>query len=216
MCFGPVSSFAVSGVLVSIGTAILQNIRSRKEIVFALFPLLFALQQIVEGTLWIALREEQSATMLHGLTFAFLFFAYCLWPVLCPISVYVIEYDPEKRKRLRFLTVLGLITSAYLLLSIIHNPIHTIVLNCSIRYETYVSSAYLLKAVYLSATILPYFLSSHRTILIFGVPNLIFFVISFIFYRLVFISVWCFFAAVLSLSLYFFLRKLHHQPLVRI
>ena len=31
------------------------------------------------------------------------------------------------------------------------------------------------------------------------------------FHRLAFISVWCFFAAVLSLTLYVFLRKLHHE-----
>jgi hypothetical protein len=212
MCFGPIASFTVSGVLISIGTAILRNIRSRKEIVFALFPLLFALQQIIEGTLWIALREGRPEAPLHALAFAFLFFAYGLWPVLCPVSVYVIEYDPAKRKFLLFLTALGLVTSVYLLSSILRNPADASILNCSIRYETHVSGAYSLKAVYASITLLPYFLSSHRAILIFGVPNLIFFAVSFIFYRLAFISVWCFFAAVLSL--YFFLRKLHHQPLV--
>ena len=33
-------------------------------------------------------------------------------------------------------------------------------------------------------------------------------------YNWAFISVWCFFAAVLSLTLYVFLRKLHHQPIL--
>lgn len=68
--------------------------------------------------------------------------------------------------------------------------------------------------VYVIVTILPYFLSSHRSILIFGIPNLIFCAIAYFFYRMAFISVWCFFAAILSLTLYFFLRRLHHEPLL--
>jgi len=37
---------------------------------------------------------------------------------------------------------------------------------------------------------------------------------AYFFYRIAFISVWYFSAAILSLTLYFFLRKLHHEPLL--
>ena len=216
MCFGPVASFTASGVLSSIGALIIRNIRSKKEILFAAFPVLFALQQFVEGLLWLAIRNGKPQAVLNGLTFAFLTFAYSLWPVLCPASVYMIEYHPKKKKQLRLLMVLGIITAGYLFFFIVKNPVRAAILNCSIHYETYVSGPYVFTGVYLMVTVLPYFLSSHRAILIFGVPNLIFCLIAYFFYNVVFISVWCFFAAVLSLTLYVFLRKLHHQPVLEV
>lgn len=214
MCFGPVASFTASAFLVSIGTAILRNIRSRKELLFAAFPILFALQQSIEGALWLVLKNGNSESLRHGLAFAYLTFAFSLWPILCPASVYAIEYAPKRRKALRILILLGIATSAYLFFFILTHPFDASILNCSIRYTTVVAGAHLFGWAYLSVTILPYFISSHKAILIFGVPNLIFFMIADFFYNTAFISVWCFFAAVLSLTLYFFLRKLHHQPLI--
>lgn len=148
MCFGPIASFTASGILVSIGTMVIRNIRFKQEIWFAAFPL------------------------------------------LCPISV-------------------------YLFFSLIINPVSAVILNGSLHYETYVAGPYLFTGIYIAVTILPYFLSSHRGILVFGLPNLVFCVIAYAFYHGAFVSVWCFFAAVLSLSLYFFLKKLHHQPLFK-
>lgn len=216
MCFGPVASFTASGILTFLGTLVLKNIRSQKEILFAAFPLLFALQQGIEGLLWLAIQNGKPEALLRSLTFVYLIFAYSLWPILCPLSVYAIEYNNTRKRVLRVLILLGILTSFYLLFSIITNPIRAVVLNCSIRYETYAAGVYLFIGVYIAATILPYFISSHRAILMFGIPNLVFCTIAYIFYTRAFVSVWCFFAAFLSLTLYFFLRKLHHQPLLPI
>lgn len=214
MCFGPVASFTASGILASIGTEVLRNVRSKREILFAIFPILFALQQGIEGILWLMIKKGMPEVLTNGLAFVYLLFAYSLWPILCPVSVYAIEYDPKRIKILHFFVFLGLATGFYLFLSIITNPIHVTMLNCSLRYDTYIAGAHLFTGVYVAAVIMPYFFSSHRAILIFGIPNLIFCIITYVFYNFAFISVWCFFAAILSLTLYFFLRKLHHQPLL--
>ena len=214
MCFGPVASFAASAVLGSTGTLVVKNVREKKEIFFATFPILFAAQQFSEGLLWLLLRQGKSGVLLHAVTFIFLLFAYSLWPVLCPVSVYAIEYHPERKRILRFLTLLGAATSLYLLFFIVTQPVDAEVVNRCLHYETYVRAAPWFTVVYVLVTLLPYFISSHKSILIFGIPNLIFCAITYIFYRNHFISVWCFFAAILSLTLYVFLRKLHHQPLL--
>ena len=115
---------------------------------------------------------------------------------------------------LRLLILLGIAASAYLLFFIIKNPFRATILNCSIHYETLIAGAHLFTGVYLLVTLLPYFLSSQRAILVFGIPNFVFCAVAYFFYRVTFISTWCFFAAVVSLTLYFFLRRLHHQPLL--
>jgi len=216
MCFGPVASFTAAGILTAIGSAVLKNVRARKEIFLALFPLLFAVQQFTEGWLWLLLRSGKSGVLQQGLTFTFLIFAYVIWPVLCPVSVYAIEYNHRRRRLLLLLIFMGICTSSYLLFFIFKNSIQAVALTCQIRYETHLSRAYLFTGVYMVATILPYFLSSHRAILIFGIPNLIFCIIAYFFYNFAFTSVWCFFAAIISVSFYFFLRRLHHQPLLPI
>lgn len=216
MCFGPVASFTASAFLASMGTVILKNIRAKKEPLFAAFPMLFAIQQFIEGVLWLAVKSGKSEALVHDLTFGYLTLAYSLWPILCPASVYAIEYDRKRRKILRLFIFLGLATSAYLLFFIIRNPVYTSVVNCSIHYKTFIAGIRWFTGVYILVTILPYFLSSHRSILIFGIPNLIFCAMAYFVYQIVFISVWCFSAALISTNLYFFLRKLHHKPLLPI
>ncbi|MBP9865772.1 MAG: hypothetical protein KBC91_05140 [Candidatus Omnitrophica bacterium] len=216
ICFGPVASFAASGLLTSIGALILRNVRKKRELLFAVFPALFALQQFIEGLLWLLLKAEKSQALVHALTLTYLFFAYTLWPIICPLSVYAIEYKPKRKQMLRILMALGLLTGSYLLFFILKNSAHASVLHCSIRYETHLAGPRWFTFIYLAVIILPYFVSSHRAILIFGIPNLLLCLVAYFFYNTAFISVWCFFAAVVSMSLYFFLRRLHHQPMLGI
>ena len=179
MCFGPVASFTASSILAAIGAVILKNVRAKKELFFAAFPLLFAAQQFIEGLLWLAIKAGKPQALLQNLTFAYLTFAYSLWPILCPASVYAIEYDPKRKKVLSLLILLGVATSSFLFYFIATNPVQSVILKCSIRYETFVAGADLFIGFYLLVTLLPYFLSSHKAILFFGVPNLIFCAISY-------------------------------------
>lgn len=216
MCFGPVASFTASGFLASIGVLIIRNVRARKELFFAAFPALFAVQQFIEGLIWVELKNGRTeGALMNGLTFSFLLFAYGLWPILCPLSVYAIEYNPRRRKILRFLTYLGILTSCYLLIFIIINPFDTLIAGCgSVRYQTFVPLGEKFTLIYIAATLLPYFVSSQRIILVFGIPNVIFCVVAYFTYEHAFISTWCFFAALISANLYIFLKKLHHEPVL--
>lgn len=214
MCFGPAVSFTSSGILASIGVLVLKNIRSRKELVFAAFPVIFSLQQLIEGILWLAIKNDKPPVYTNAMAVVYLAIAYSLWPIFCPLSVYAIEYKNLRKRILRLFLSAGVAISSYLLWAIITAPVEVKILNCSLHYKTYVTEAHLFAWIYAGVTILPYFISSHKTILIFGVPNFIFCIIAYIFYAHAFISTWCFFAAILSLTLFVFLRKLHHQPVL--
>lgn len=214
MCFGPVASFTAGGFLASMGIVIFKNIKSPKELLLAAFPIIFAAQQLIEGFIWLIVQNGEPHVLEGSLTFIYLVFAYSLWPVLCPASVYAIEYNHARRKILRVFILLGALVSAYLFFFIIKNPVYAVAVDHNMTYKTFVARAHWFAVVYVFVTILPYFVSSHRSILVFGVPNLIFCAIAYLVYRTSFISVWCFFAAVISANLYVFLRKLHHQPLL--
>ncbi len=56
--------------------------------------------------------------------------------------------------------------------------------------------------LYLAATCIVSFFSSHKMIVIFGILSLILFMVAYWFYTVAFFSVWCFFAAILSAIIY--------------
>ena len=98
MCFGPVASFTSGALLTAAGTVTIKTTRSKKELLFAAFPLVFGVQQIIEGFIWMAVFEGGPLHQwLKPLSALFLFFAYIFWPVFSPLAIYLLE--PQKKKQ---------------------------------------------------------------------------------------------------------------------
>ena len=58
MCFSATASFVASGALSALGVATLRATQRKAEIPFATIPLLFGIQQFVEGVLWLSFRFD--------------------------------------------------------------------------------------------------------------------------------------------------------------
>src|SRR5438034_1173375 len=58
MCFSATGSFGLSGVLGGAGVAALTRNSSPRRALFAALPLLFALQQVIEGVVWLAFHSH--------------------------------------------------------------------------------------------------------------------------------------------------------------
>lgn len=207
MCFSASASFAVAGFTASIGVLTLAKVRSPAELPFALFPLLFAAQQTVEGALWLVLPDAADSALASGLALAFVVFAEVIWPLLAPLGVLLIEPDPRRRRPLRFLVLLGALTSLYLLQAIISEPHIATVFGNSVRYANeyaYIPNG---RAFYVACTGLPFLFSSHRMVQVMGGAILLGYAISSHLYIDTLISVWCFFAAIASGLAYFHFRQ---------
>lgn len=96
MCFSANVSFTASIVLAIIGTCLLKKTKKQIFVPLALIPWFFAIQQASEGFVWLALPEESFARNI------FLFFAYFVWPIWVPFSVWFAE---ENRKRKQILGI---------------------------------------------------------------------------------------------------------------
>ena len=216
MCFSASASFAVAGFTASIGVLTLAKARSPAEVPFALFPLLFAAQQTIEGLLWLVLPDAPDGALVSGLTLAFIGIAEIVWPLLAPLGVLLIERDPRRLWPLRFMVVLGALTSFYLLHAIIREPHIATVFGNSIRYASeyaYVANG---RVFYVACTGLPFLISSHRMVQIMGCAILLGYAISSHLYSDTLISVWCFFAAVASGLAYFHFRQPHARRATQI
>ena len=199
MCFSATASFVTAGMTAAVGIVSLNRVNDRREAPLAATPLLFALQQSVEGLLWLDLPLSPDGAAATGLTFLFLFFANVLWPVYASIAVLLIEPDHRRRRLMLACLAIGAGVSAQMLWSIVTRPYGAVILEDHIVYLTGYTPSVALGLAYLAATGLPLMLSSHRTVVVLGSIILVGSATAFFFYWEGFVSVWCFFAAAASL-----------------
>lgn len=214
MCFSASACFASTAVLVPTGAyCITVALRSdRGYLPLATFPLFFGIQQALEGMVWLRLEEgqpERVATYALGYTF----FSHFLWLALVPVTAFVLNRQRRWRKTLSTFSVLGPLFGVSLFLPLVLNEdwltVHTeggsIVYLATLIYEGFIPR-HTVRLVYALIIVTPLMLVPDSRVKVFGVLILISVVATRIFYDRAFISVWCFFAALLSLYIVYVLR----------
>jgi hypothetical protein len=97
MCFSASASFSAGVILSAIGVASIKKAQSPPHIFFASIPLIFAVQQITEGFVWLSLSNPTFVPLKQIATYNFLFFAQVVWPVWVPFSI--LKLEPKNRRR---------------------------------------------------------------------------------------------------------------------
>lgn len=203
MCFSATASFVAGAALSAGGVATLLQVESKNEVPLASIPLLFGVQQLIEGVVWLSFGNSA----LNGFaTYAYSIFSHVLWPVFVPIAILLIEPNPNRRSILRIVCLVGLGVGVYLLYFIIADPVVAHVVNHSIAYHSPHLYPWTTIALYLAATCGSCLLSSHKIINVFGGVLIVSFAIAGWFYTQTFFSVWCFFAAILSAIIFWYFR----------
>ncbi|MDP1692174.1 MAG: hypothetical protein Q8L49_09545 [Burkholderiaceae bacterium] len=206
MCFSATASFAAGAFLLGLGTLTLKSARRPRELAFAAIPLLFAIQQLTEGVVWLSFRYE--APLLNSvMTHVFSFFSHVLWPIYVPIAVLLIEPPGRRRQALLAFVAAGLVVGVYLLYILAAFPVVSRPTGQHIEYVSPHFFAAVSMTLYLLSTSVSLLLSTHRTVKLFGALSLLSFGAAYYYYATWFISVWCFFAALLSAVVY-----LHFLP----
>jgi hypothetical protein len=84
MCFSATASFTAGATLSALGIATLTQIRSRRELLLGSFPLLFAIQQFIEGLVWLTIDQTSLNTINSLLTVQL--FILCSRTMACSLS----------------------------------------------------------------------------------------------------------------------------------
>jgi hypothetical protein len=182
--------------LLLLGSATISRTRGLVEIPYAAIPVLFAVQQLIEGALWHSLPTQTCTT--HGLTVSYLLFSNVLWPVFVPIAVWLLEPRPERRRFIAWTMAGGAAVSLFFLVAIITQPVAATIKGSHIKYHLPHPHDAIAVAIYAVSTCLSPLLSSHKMVRVFGVFLVASMVIAAILYLRWFSSVWCLFAALLS------------------
>ena len=205
MCFSATASFSTGIVLLGIGALAFKSVRSPCEWPLAAVPLLFAFQQLSEGVIWLTFAHE-SPRLNADMTQFYSSFSHALWPAYIPLAILLLEPLGPRRRVLGAFLAAGLLVGAYLLIMLFAFPIVSRPTGQHIEYVApHLFAATVMTLYLLSTTVSPMF-STHRLLKLFGVLSLLSFGAAYFFYATWFISVWCFFAAILSVIVVLHLR----------
>lgn len=191
MCFSPTVSFASAAVLAVIGSIAISRARPRQYLL-AFIPLLFSLQQISEGILWLDVEGDIPFFYTMFSRFIYLFFAYLFWPVWGPLSIFINEKEPWRKNIVLLCLGGGIIISLFNVISGYQLIPEVTIVNGHLVYGEIGS---LFKWVYVAVVLLPLFVSSMRLLWVCGLYIALAFFISDLYFPFAFTSVWCFFTA---------------------
>lgn len=207
MCFSAAASIASGAILSGVGV-MTERVGGRPgQRLFATVPLIFALQQFAEGVVWLTLKSAGYTDIQGIATHIFLGIALVVWPALVPVSMLMMEKAKEKRLVLTGLIVIGAAVSLYNAFSLVHYQVTPQIQGFHILYvDNFPTSFAMIPVLYGLATVLPLFISSMQRMWIMGTMILISLAVSIIFFSQFVTSVWCFFAAILSVMIYWILQ----------
>lgn len=210
MCFSAKASFIASSLLALIGTLTIRQVKNRSQRVFASIPSLFATQQFCEGLIW-KFKEQFSDTsyLIRFMSYIFLTFALIIWPIVIPLSMLNLESDLKIKKYLKIILCLGISWASFFIFILFKEKL-TIDTTCSnIYYKVHMPFYFdynLALVIYCITTILPFFISKQKSMKIFGLLLLGSCLITYFYWYNFLTSVWCFFASLISVVIYFIIR----------
>ncbi len=205
MCFSATASFVSGASLTAVGVATMRCVKRKSEVPFALIPLLFGTQQLTEGVIWLTF-DSNALFLRQVMTIIYSGFSHVLWPIYIPFAIGVLRTTRWRKNALSVFQVAGLVVGLYLAYAIVTQSIVAEVVS---RHIVYVSPHFFAPAVivlYLAATCVSCFFSSHRFVNLFGALAFAFFIAAYMVYSSALISIWCFFAAILSVLIYAHLK----------
>ena len=207
MCFSAQASFTAGTALAAVGAATIikaKKNKNKRQIAFAAIPLIFAIQQLTEGFVWLSFAHPWP--MVHTIAIhIFAFFAYAWWPMFIPFAIGLLEVIAWRKRVIDILWAIGLAVGGILFYCILAYPVYAHVVNNCIAYNIKSEPDVRLWFIVLYgvAVLGSMFISSRKIVTIFGAVTTLSLIATYFFFEFAFVSVWCFFAAILSAIIYF-------------
>jgi len=207
------ASFISGTLLMAVGIVTVKKNQNLQYILFAAIPLIFAVQQLTEGFIWLALQNKNYANLLKPFAYLFSVFSQIVWPAWIPLSILILEKKSGRNIILSILSILGLFVSVSLGYHLIKYGVIAEIREHHIDYDFRNSLGMppFISIFYVIVILVPPFVCSLKIMWSLGLAVLVSFIITTLLYENYLISVWCFFAAVISVVVYFILREIRRS-----
>ncbi len=215
MCFSAGASFGASALLGVIGAVTITKAKTIPQRLFAAIPFVFAVQQLSEGMLWLSVKSPALEAGQSFFTYTFLFFAMMVWPVWIPFSIGLLEKNEKKKRVIKILSGIGVVVFVGIGCVLILYPVRVVAAHHHLHYRFDFPPAiknliWLFDLLYFIATILAPFISGSKRMKWLGIIFLASWLFAIIFYKGFVVSVWCYFAAILSVVVLWILAELQN------
>lgn len=217
MCFSASVSYSAAAVLVGTGLYAVQQARRLQPPywMWALVPVFFGLQQAFEGRVWQELDTGNSCTVVP-FALGFHFFSHFLWLWWLPLCSYLVEPGNIRKRIIGGCAMFGAFAGTLVYSVMLLHPEwmlvavreHSILYSFTVPYRSSIHLPVTPAALYALTVLVPLLFSSHRLIKIFGMLVVLSMMLASEVYSYAYVSVWCFFAAVLSLYLVYMILHL--------
>lgn len=218
MCFSTEMSVGTGVILLPVGAYCISAAlrKNRHYLLVAATPALFGIQQLCEAGVWIGL-ERCEARLVEDSTIAYLFFAIAFWPGWVPFGAAILERRKGKRALDFVLAGVGITIGClcYFPAVLQYGQWLTVrIVGHSIRYdfsnlpEVHTVLSTIWQVLYLVIVSAPLLISRDHQLRALGLTIALTAFATQLMFWYAFISVWCFFAAVVSIQIAYILYRL--------
>ena len=152
MCFSAEASLASGAAVGAVGIATLTKVRYLREVPLGVLPLLFAVHQVQEGMVWLALEGRLSPLVGQWFVWLYVLFAHAFLIALAPWSIWLVEPDPKRRRLLVPFLILGTCLCGFALWKLSHGQIVAQIRHQGIEYDDSVTTLWWFAVLYVAAT----------------------------------------------------------------
>lgn len=208
MCFSATASFTAATLLLPAGLASMYKAyqTDRRYLAICTLPLLFGIQQLFEGLVWIG-DASGDMTEVGRYSLGYMFFSWIAWPVWVPVSTYFLEPSNRKPYYLGFIVLGSFLGAGQYLPYFVHQgwlvvtflP-HSIVYG-GVELFDFIMMRQFTYMIYSIVVVLPLLLSSQIEARIFGLLVAAVLIVTYVFFSFAYISVFCFGGALMSFYL---------------
>jgi hypothetical protein len=169
MCFSTTASFASFSVLTAVGVAGIKYVKKPSQKFFAAIPFLFAIQQFIEGFVWIGILNNTpwKSVPIH----LFIYLAQVVWAFWVPDSILKMETQAKRIRIIKGCLWIGIFLAVYISYCLIFYDSTAFISDYHVNYKLYFPHQYypILGLLYLLPIILPPLTSSIAEIRLIGV-----------------------------------------------
>jgi hypothetical protein len=215
VCFSPQADVGGGLVICAIGIDAVRHIRRRREfLALAWIPVLLGTHQFIEALVWLWLQGRVPRGIGHVALWAYLLIAFVVLPVFVPLAVIALE--PTRRRKLMMVPFAstGTVIAVILFAAMVRGPVGVKLAPYHLSYDLRVTDGLLIVALYVFAVCGPLLMSRYRSVVVFGIANLVAVIVIARLTISGFASVWCGWAAVSSAAIALHCRfaKPGHHP----
>lgn len=211
MCFSLQADLVAGAVLAPIAVLSLREVRTRRELPFALLPTVFCVHQLIEAFVWLGVDGWVPGWVQAAAALAYVLIALPLLPLLVPTAIVLLE-PRGYRARVAPFIALGVVVAVVLMTAVLDGPVEVVPLDHALSYDVGLPAAPLWTVLYVVAVTGPALMSGYRSIVAFGVLNLVGLTTVALLYAQAFASLWCVYAALTSGLILVHLRRRRRLP----